>query len=87
MSTALSAISHSNRLIKLQAPNEDLVVERFDGEEALCGDMRLQIDCLSTDAYLQTDSWLEQPLTLQLQLPGGSQRQWHGLCTNVAQLG
>ena len=71
LSTALAAISHSNRLIKLQAPNEGLVVERFAGEEALCGDMLLQIDCLSTDAYLETDSWLEQPLTLQLQLALG----------------
>lgn len=87
LSTALAAISHNNRLIKLQAPNEGLVVERFEGEEALCGDMRLHIDCLSTDAYLQTDGWLEQALTLQLQLPDGSQRQWHGLCTDVAQLG
>ena len=87
LSAALAALSQHSRLIKLQAPHAGLVVERFEGQEALCGDMRLQIDCLCTDAYLETDSWLEQPLTLQLQLPDGSQRQWHGLCTDVAQLG
>jgi len=87
LSAALAALSHQNRLIKLQAPHEGLVVERFEGQEALCGVTRLQIDCLCTDAYLETDGWLEQPLTLQLQLPDGSPRQWHGLCTDVAQLG
>ena len=72
LSAALAALSHQNRLIKLQAPHEGLVVERFEGQEALCGVTRLQIDCLCTDAYLETDGWLEQPLTLQLQLPDGS---------------
>ncbi|HGM5884272.1 TPA: type VI secretion system Vgr family protein, partial [Stenotrophomonas maltophilia] len=55
--------------------------------ESVCGDNRLQIDCLATDAFLELESWLEQPLTLQLRQADGSLRQWHGLCTEAAQLG
>lgn len=83
----LAAPSHRTRLLQLQGPHDGLVVERFEGEESVCGQSRLQIDCLSTDAFLDIDPWLEQPLTLQLRLATGSLRQWHGLCTEVAQLG
>ncbi|MGE8225072.1 MAG: type VI secretion system Vgr family protein [Stenotrophomonas sp.] len=84
---SLASLSHRNRLIQLQGPHDGLVVERFEGEESVCGDHRLRIDCLSTDAFLDIDPWLEQPLTLQLRAADGSLRQWHGLCTEVAQLG
>lgn len=87
LSTTIAALSHRERLIRLQGPATGLVVERFEGKEGVCDDMRLQISCLSTDAFLATDDWLEQPMTLQLQLPDGKLRQWHGLCTDVAQLG
>ncbi|MEN5206957.1 type VI secretion system Vgr family protein [Stenotrophomonas terrae] len=84
---SLASLSHHNRLVQLQGPHDGLVVERFEGQESICGGLRLQIDCLSTDAFLDVDPWLEQPLTLQLRTAGGSLRQWHGLCTEVAQLG
>lgn len=84
---SLASLSHRNRLIQLQGPHDGLVVERFEGQESVCGDHRLRIDCLSTDAFLDIDPWLEQPLTLQLRAADGSLRQWHGLCTEVAQLG
>ncbi|WP_449467858.1 type VI secretion system Vgr family protein [Stenotrophomonas humi] len=87
MLASLAGLSHHHRLIQLQGPHDALVVERFEGEESVCGELRLQIDCLSTDAFLDIDPWLEQPLTLKLRLADGSLRQWHGLCTEVAQLG
>lgn len=87
MLASLASLSHHNRLIQLQGPHDGLVVERFEGLESVCGEHRLQIDCLSTDAFLDVDPWLEQPLTLQLRVADGSLRHWHGLCTEVAQLG
>jgi hypothetical protein len=45
-----------------------------------------QIDCLATDAFLDLDPWLEQPLTLQLRQADGALRQWHG-CAPRRQLG
>lgn len=84
---SLASLSHRERLIQLKGPEEGLVVERFEGIESVCGDNRLQIDCLSTDAFLDLEPWLEQPLTLQLRQADGSLRQWHGLCTEAAQLG
>ncbi|MGD3145675.1 hypothetical protein XocVXO32_22880, partial [Xanthomonas oryzae pv. oryzicola] len=38
------------RLIQLRAPVEGLVVERFHGQEAVCGATVLQIACLATSA-------------------------------------
>ncbi|WMJ71446.1 type VI secretion system Vgr family protein [Stenotrophomonas sp. 24(2023)] len=75
------------RQIRLLGLDEAWVVERFEGEETVCGDNRLQIDCLATDAFLELDPWLEKPLTLQLRQADGGLRQWHGLCTEAAQLG
>ncbi|MGH8052859.1 MAG: type VI secretion system Vgr family protein [Stenotrophomonas sp.] len=87
MLASLAALSHHHRLIQLHGPHDGLIVERFEGEESVCGEPRFQIDCLSVDALLDIDPWLEQPLTLQLRLADGALRQWHGLCTEVAQLG
>ena len=56
---SLASLSHHNRLIQLQAPHDSLVVERFEGQESVCGASCLQIDCLSTDAFLDVDPWLE----------------------------
>ena len=84
---SLASLSHRERLIQLQGPEQGLVVERFEGAESVCGDNRLQIDCLATDAFLDLAPWLEQPLTLQLRQADGALRQWHGLCTEAAQLG
>ncbi|KRG48707.1 hypothetical protein ARC23_02445 [Stenotrophomonas beteli] len=74
-------------MLRLQGLQEAWVVERFEGIESVCGDNRLQIDCLSTDAFLDLEPWLEQPLTLQLRQADGALRQLHGLCTEAAQLG
>lgn len=84
---ALAAPSQQARLIQLQGPAPDLVVERFEGQESVCGSSRFEIDCLSTDAFLDMDPWLEQPLPLQLRQADGGLRQWHGLLPEVAQLG
>ncbi len=84
---ALATPSHHHRLIQLQGPDDGLVVERFEGEESVCGNPCLQIDCLATDAFLDLQPWLEQPLTLRLRLADGTQRSWHGLCTQASQLG
>ena len=86
-SPLLAEPTHLHRLIQLQGLHDGLVVERFEGLESVCGEDRLQIDCLCTDAFLDIDPWLEQPLTLQLRVADGSLRQWHGLCTEVAGLG
>ena len=83
----LATPSHAHRLLQLEAPHAGLVVERFSGEEEVCGNLRLQIDCLCTDAHLDTSAWLEQPLTLRLHLADGRLRQWHGLCDAAALLG
>ncbi len=52
---SLAALSHHNRLIQLQGLHDGLVVERFEGLESVCGEDRLQIDCLCTDAFLDID--------------------------------
>ena len=56
MLASLAALSHRNRMIQLQGPHDGLVVERFEGQEGVCGDHRLQIDCLST-----YPSWISIP--------------------------
>ncbi|MEA5175081.1 type VI secretion system Vgr family protein, partial [Xanthomonas fragariae] len=84
---SLAQPSQHARLIQLRAPVEGLVVERFHGQEAVCGATVLQIECLATSAFLEAEALLEQPLDLQLRQADSTQRHWQGLCTEVAQLG
>ncbi|WP_216822048.1 type VI secretion system Vgr family protein [Stenotrophomonas sp. ZAC14A_NAIMI4_1] len=87
LARAIALSSRHPRQLTLHGLHEAWVVERFEGTESVCGDNRLQIDCLATDAFLDLAPWLEQPLTLQLRQADGALRQWHGLCTEAAQLG
>src|SRR5690606_40445123 len=64
-----------------------LVVERFEGHEAVCAPCHFTIDVLATSAFLSADGLLGQPLGLRLRQAGGEDRRWHGLCTAVAPLG
>ncbi|MEZ0470342.1 type VI secretion system Vgr family protein [Luteimonas salinilitoris] len=84
---ALAVPSQHARLIQLDAPVSGLVVERFDGNEAVCAPFRFDIDVFSTSAFLSPDDLLEQPLGLRLRRADGAHRRWHGLCTEVAPLG
>ncbi len=84
---ALAMPAQTARLLQLQGLDAPLVVERFSAEEAVCGENRIQLHCLATDAFLDIDPWLGKPLTLQLRQADGAMRQWHGLCSWAAQLG
>lgn len=84
---ALAVPSQHARLIQLDAPVSGLVVERFEGKEAVCAPFRFAIDVLSTSAFVAAGALLGQPLALRLRQADGGQRCWHGLCTAVAPLG
>src|SRR5690606_12533435 len=84
---ALAVPSQHARLIQLDAPVSGLVVERFEGHEAVCAPFHFAIDVLATSAFLSPDALLGQPLGLRLRQAGGGDRRWHGLCTAVAPLG
>ncbi|QOW23191.1 type VI secretion system tip protein VgrG [Lysobacter avium] len=85
---ALSRVSQDERLIELSTALPDaLVVERFEGREAVCDDFRFTVDCLSTDAFLDARALLGQPMSLRLRLANGGLRHWHGHCTRVLPLG
>ncbi len=97
---ALSRVSQDERLIELSTALPDaLVVERFEGREAVCDDFRFTVDCLSTDAFLDARALLGQPMSLRLRLADDAQarasaagaagrlRHWHGHCTHVMPLG
>ncbi|MEN1944677.1 type VI secretion system Vgr family protein [Luteimonas sp. MJ293] len=84
---ALATPSQHARLIQLDAPVEGLVVERFEGSEAVCAPFRFDVDVLATSAFLDPDELLGKPLALRLARADGQKRRWHGLCTAVAPLG
>src|SRR5690606_2002609 len=84
---ALAVPSQHARLIRLDAPVAGLVVERFEGTEAVCAPFRFQVDVLATSAFIDTGKLLGQRLSLRLATASGSPRSWHGLCTTVSPLG
>ncbi|KRB04233.1 type VI secretion system Vgr family protein [Lysobacter sp. Root690] len=63
------------------------LVERFQGQEAVCDSYRFEIDCISTSAFLETTALIGEPVDLRLQRADGSYRHWRGLCSQAAPLG
>lgn len=63
------------------------LVERFQGQEAVCDSYRFEIDCISTSAFLETAALIGEPVDLRLQCADGSYRHWRGLCSQAAPLG
>ena len=77
-----------DRLIEIDTGVDmPLVAERFTGHEGVCTDFRFEVDCLSTDARLDTGPLLGRAMTLRLQQADGHRRTWHGHCTRVQALG
>jgi len=70
----LAAPSQQARLIQLQALPQAWSWSVSRARNPVCGGNRFEIDCLSTDAFLDMDPWLEQPVSLQLRQADGGQR-------------
>ena len=73
--------------IKTALPEAGLMVERFSGREAVSETFRFEIDCISTNAYVDLGSLLGEEVTLRLLQADGSKRSWHGHVTHALQLG
>lgn len=84
-----SLFNQHARLIELKTPlpGASLIVERFNGREAVSESFRFEIDCVSTHAFFDLNSLLGEEVTLKLRQADGSLRSWHGYITQAAQLG
>ncbi|KAB8060132.1 type VI secretion system Vgr family protein [Janthinobacterium violaceinigrum] len=87
-----TGLSQHARLIGLATAQpsdqaQSLMAEQFDGREAVNELFRFDVDALSTAASLDLASFIGEEMTLTLLQPDGSQRAWHGLCTDCAWLG
>jgi type VI secretion system secreted protein VgrG len=87
-----NGISQHARLITIQASEASglsaaLSVERFTGTEAVNALFCFDVDALSLSTDLPLESFLGEELTLRLLQADGSQRAWHGYCTDAAWLG
>ncbi|MBS1139615.1 MAG: Rhs element Vgr protein [Proteobacteria bacterium] len=77
------------RLLELKTalPDAALIVERFNGHEAISESFRFEIDCISTNAYFDLKPLIGEEITLRLMQADGSKRSWHGYVTQAMQLG
>ena len=87
-----TGLSQHARLITLATAQqsgqpESLMAEQFEGREAVNELFRFEVDALSTAASLDLASFIGEEMTLCLLQPDGSQRAWHGICTDCAWLG
>lgn len=82
-------LSQHARLLELKTalPDAALIVERFSGREAVSETFRFEIDCVSTNAYLDLKALIGEEITLRLLQADGSRRSWHGYVTQAMQLG
>ncbi|MDI3262295.1 MAG: type VI secretion system Vgr family protein [Fulvimonas sp.] len=88
VSAWLDLLSQATRFITLDmAGGTGLIVERFEGREAVNEDFRFTLDCLSASAYLDLKPLLGQPVVLGLATATGGRRCWHGHIAEAAALG
>jgi len=82
-------VNQHARLLELRTalPDAALIVERFNGREAVSESFRFEIDCVSTNAFFDLGSLLGEEITLRLLLADGNKRSWHGYVTQAMQLG
>ncbi|QYF94434.1 type VI secretion system tip protein VgrG [Massilia sp. PAMC28688] len=88
----LKGLGQHARLVTLTSVQErslpeTLMVDQFDGREAISGLFRFEIDALSVSTDLELSIFIGEELTIGLLQPDGSRRAWHGLCTHCSWLG
>ncbi len=77
-----------SRLYRLQLPDSpSVVVERWQGREALSEGVDLSVRFLSVDANLPVQQWLAQPAVLVTRLADGSEYTRHALIAEAYCLG
>ena len=87
-----SRLSQHARLITLETAQgsdlpESLVVEAFSGREAISELFSFDIDALSLATSVDLKQFIGEEITLRLLQADGSQRAWHGYCTQAQWLG
>ena len=87
-----TGLSQHARLITLASAQqtnlpESLMVEQFNGREAVNELFCFNVDALSVSTDLQLASFIGEEMSLMLLQADGSRRAWHGLCTDCAWLG
>ena len=87
-----TGLSQHARLLTLasaqdRALPESLMAEHFSAREGVNELYAFEVHALSTSTDLELDQFIGEELTVTLLQPDGSQRAWHGLCTEAAWLG
>ncbi len=87
-----TGLSQHARLITLATAQaaglpESLMVERFNGREAVNALFTFTVDGLSVSADLDLDALLGEEMTITLLQPDASRRAWHGIGTSAGWTG
>ena len=87
-----TGLSQHARLITLasaqqRALPESLMAEHFSAREGVNELYAFEVHALSTSTDLELDQFIGEELTVKLLQPDGSERAWHGICTEAAWLG
>ena len=87
-----SLLSQHARLITLETAQgsdlpDALVAESFSGREAVNELFCFDIDALSLSTQVDLKQFIGEEITLRLLQADGSQRAWHGYCTEATWLG
>jgi type VI secretion system VgrG family protein len=88
VSAWLGLLSQTTRFITLDTTAADgLIVERFEGREAVNDDFRFELDCVSASAFIDLKPLVGQPISVGIATAAGGRRYWHGIITHAASLG
>ena len=68
-------------------PDDTLMIERLEGEEAVSEPYALYLDLLSTDSAIDPAKLLRKPVSVAINLESGKPRYIHGVVRRFVQLG
>lgn len=85
----LHGLSQHSRLISLETAlgPDALIAASFTGREAMSEPFRFDVDCLATSGHCGLEALNGEEASLRIRLADGTMRAFHGIVTEVSQLG
>ncbi len=82
------AITQANRALRVQTPlgTDKLIITRFNGSEEISQLFEWHLDLLAENATkVEFDKLIGQKITVELEMPSGKTRYFHGICNRLAE--
>ena len=83
----MASFTQDNRPLRVTTPGlgkDALLLERFTGEEHVSSPFRFTLEMLSENASIDPNAVLRKPIAVDVVIPGGKVRHFHGIVSRFS---